>query len=213
MTPRSVRPDWPDDEPELMDTNGIEPPPEDFSDDEDDLMESEDDEEELPLIEAVESNDIERMRQLLEDGADVNERDASGTTAFMCAIAQRFYDGVVLLSSYGADVNLVNSHGNTALMDASRRGLLRIVALLLGRNGHKSTVKLLLEHEAEVRTDVNAVNVAGSTALMCAIAEGFYDIAVLLVAHGADVNLVNNMEVQLSLMPVGMDKLIWSQSC
>ena len=78
--------------------------------------------------------------------------------------------------------NLVNCHDNnkygwTSLLWASA-------------NGHKSTVKLLLDHGA----DVNLKNNNGGTALIRASRRGHESAVKLLLEYGADVNLRNKYD-------------------
>jgi uncharacterized protein len=75
----------------------------------------------------------------------------------------------------GADANARDDKGKTALMWASDRGYLDVVASLI-----------------EKGADVNASSRDGGTALIEATYRGFESIVQLLLQKGADVNAVNN---------------------
>ncbi len=58
-----------------------------------------------PLFPAVESNNTEIARMLLEACVDVNAVDALGSTALHIAVKLRSEQLVMLLLEYGADIN------------------------------------------------------------------------------------------------------------
>jgi ankyrin repeat protein len=58
------------------------------------------------LIIACKQNDIGRVRELLDSGADPNLLDTNGLTALVWATGQGNIDVVRLLLDYGADPNL-----------------------------------------------------------------------------------------------------------
>jgi len=102
------------------------------------------------LLNACKDGDLEKVKQLLEEGADVNVKDEKGRTALMFASWYGHKKVVKQLLEKGADVNAREyKDGETALMWAAAKG-------------DKKVVKLLLESGA----DVNAKNKGGWTALM-----------------------------------------------
>lgn len=141
------------------------------------------------LIDAVNNRDLDRMKQLIKLGADVNSKDHRNRSALHLSIyyypidtkAPYNKDIVMLLLNNGADVNIKSSYGNTALMSAIEFKRLDIVIELLHRN-----------------VDVNAITNFGSTALHTATS--YYKqynenecviscvMVELLLAKGADVN-------------------------
>ena len=95
---------------------------------------------------------VEQVRQALEDGADVNARDADGFTPLMLAVGARPRtepnDKIArLLIRHGADVNAVAFGGNTAILLAMRAG------------ASVETLNFLIDSGA----DTSAVNDIGET--------------------------------------------------
>ena len=123
-----------------------------------------------PLHDAVQNNDANTVNELLNQGADVNEKHFS-RTALLVASSQGRVEMVTLLLDRGADVNLVSPQHGTALTVASYKG-------------HVEVAKLLLDRGAEV----DLIPSGGWTALSYAAYWGNTDVAVLLMARGADIN-------------------------
>ena len=130
-----------------------------------------------PLCEAANNADIEQIKSLLADGADVNAKAGGwpgGDTALMKAAgssSDTAAEAVKLLLAAGADVNVKNNADKTALMCAAASGA--------------EVFRLLLAAGAEV----NARDDRGRTALMEAVKSlgaGVESVKLLLDA-GADV--------------------------
>lgn len=158
------------------------------------------------LIEAARSADVERARQLISDGSDVNLPEPDGTTPLLWAVYLSSPELVKTLLEAGADPNLANDLDISPLLQASRYGNAEMVGLLLeagahladaapqtetplmaaARAGSVATVQLLLEAGA----DPNAAEpVDHQTALMWATAEGHLDVVQALLDAGANPNL------------------------
>jgi hypothetical protein len=120
------------------------------------------------LLLAASANEVDRVKELLRHGVNVNAADKSGETALM--VGAHHPEMVKLLLEAGADVNAKNKFGATALM----------YTMLDYRDG----TKLLLAAGA----DVNARDRDGKTALMVAVYDGRVDKIKMLVDAGADVN-------------------------
>ena len=71
------------------------------------------------LVAAIRNGDIRAIRKLLDNGADVNTRDAEGNTPLILASFYASPECVALLLENGADVNTANQAGVTALIRAA----------------------------------------------------------------------------------------------
>ena len=170
----------------------------------------------MDLIQAAESGNIERVRELLDRGADINSQDDYGlrlrlrvgyaNTALIFASYQGHTEIVKLLLDRGADPNIQNDKGYTALK-LTEYGNIDIIESLLNRDAdpniqtddgdtplmfasledHIETVQLLLSRGA----DPNIRDRNGETALMQASENGNIEIVKLLLDNDADPNIQN----------------------
>lgn len=81
------------------------------------------------LMVAAVRGDIERMKLLLDEGANINER-ANTATALICAAAAGQKDAVVLLLDRGAETQHQDQRGASARFYAAARGYDGIVQLI-----------------------------------------------------------------------------------
>lgn len=163
------------------------------------------------LIEAAKIGDIQKVRSLLKQGANVNAMPGDWTP-LMWAVERDNLELAQLLLKKGAQVNAMSAQRNcckTALMIACTRDDPRVLELLLKngadvnaregccdkwtallhacRNGRERAVKRLLEAGA----GVNIPNNDGDTPLMMASRSGCGVCARLLLDGGANVNSRN----------------------
>ncbi|MFC1604708.1 ankyrin repeat domain-containing protein [Planctomycetota bacterium] len=95
---------------------------------------------------AILSNNLEAVRELISQGANVNVRDSRGNTPLLQAIGIRRLSSIErqslikMLISAGADVNAKNRRGNTPLDVAKQRGHTEIVELLSKAAGEQTVV-------------------------------------------------------------------------
>ena len=82
------------------------------------------------LFKAVGLNEIEEVKKLIEEGADLNAVDKNRATALYWASLWGRSEIVKMLIEAGADVNAVDVDGETALHFASRWGYSEIVKML-----------------------------------------------------------------------------------
>jgi ankyrin repeat protein len=157
-----------------------------------------------PLMIAAGTGNLEIVRLLLDNGADINAtRDGSDATALMNAVKGSNVEVVKLLIEKGADVNTVVEMGDenmTAMDFAAISGNVEILKMLIEKDahfngalaiaagkGHVEAVKLLIDKGA----DVNAGGWWGETALMIAAGAGQLEAMKLLIEKGAKVNAQN----------------------
>lgn len=108
------------------------------------------------MINAVKNNDVALTKQLIEKGADVNERYRVGRTALYCACNRGFVECTKMLLEANANMDTADNYGYTPLHMASL-------------NGHTECVKLLVERKANVKAKSNS----GESPLHLAAREGY----------------------------------------
>ncbi len=177
------------------------------------------------LFEAIRAGDAAAVRELLKGDVDLNARNDIGDTPLMAAALYAGADVLKLVLNAGTDVNATNEAGATALIRAATSeekarllvagganvnagSQLGNAALILAarKAGNSGTVKLLLDHGA----DVNATNLYGATALMAATAAEDESSVRLLLDHGADVNARPNMNTDGFIWGGGRTALMWA---
>jgi hypothetical protein len=117
------------------------------------------------LHRCAESGDLERVKQLVEGGANIEETDDMGMTALMLASSNGCFEVVVYLVECGANVVHTFDIGMTALHWASFGGDL-------------PTVKYLLEHGARITER----SIDGKTALLQAANSGSLEVVQYLLS-------------------------------
>ena len=129
----------------------------------------------MDISTACRRGDLKRVRQLIQDGQDVNRCNSYGWTLLMVA-ARNGHDQIVReLIRAGADVNGEGNDKQTALHRASR-------------SGHSIVFKTL----AEAGAKLNVQDVGGMTPLMRAATWGHGNVVVELIRAGADVSVVSS---------------------
>ena len=142
--------------------------------------------------------------------ANVNAREADGTTALHWAVRADDHETAQLLIRAGADASASNRYGVTPLSLAAVNGSAAMIEALLeagadpntsapagetvlmtaARTGKVAAVRSLIARGADVNAREGSF---GETALMWAAAENHADVSRLLVDRGADVNARSNL--------------------
>jgi len=159
---------------------------------------------------ALLTNSMVSVQNLLQRGADVNEKNADGRTALHTAVSpanERINLAMVkTLIDGGADVNAVMNDGVSVLMWAVKYADKDIVRLLLDKGaavdpaGKEKTVHFSVLHNAlfsgndakadmivDVATQVNFTDASGKTPLMAAAEKGELNAVKKLINKKADI--------------------------
>jgi cytohesin len=124
-----------------------------------------------PLHEAAKKGNLDKVKRLIEEGANVNVKDEKNDTPLYIAVGQGNKEIAELLISKGANVNVVCTFGYTPLHWA-------VIAL----GGEKELAELLISKGA----NVNAVDKKGMTPLDLANYSHHKALAELLIKHGGE---------------------------
>lgn len=136
-------------------------------------------------LEALQQGDKAALRQLINQGADMNSKDAEGTPLLMHAVLYSDAESVRMLLDHGADPNATNAAGATALIWAA---------------GDPVKASMLIKAGA----DVNARSALGRTPLLIAASvDGAGTVVHRLLAHGADDSVHDDLKGNPKLMSGG----------
>ncbi|MBV2188094.1 ankyrin repeat domain-containing protein [Providencia rettgeri] len=164
------------------------------------------------LVSLAEQGNLQAVKSLVEQGANIEQRDLRQRTALMAATHENRVDVARYLIERGADVNAKDNMQDSPYLYSGARGLQDILLLTLkngadlkstnryggtalipaAERGHVTTVKTLID----AGVDVDHVNGLGWTALIEAIILGdgsdkYAQIVTELIKGGADVNLAD----------------------
>jgi ankyrin repeat protein len=157
----------------------------------------------IEFVDAAETGDIARLREMLDGGLHPDTQGPKGWTALRKSAVKNNFDVAFELLKRGADVDAVNFTGKTALMMACAYGHYEVVSLLLfygadpdlincgGRtalmiaasHGYESVVGALLNVSS--RININRKDPNGKTARHMAIEYGYYKVAKMIEETGA----------------------------
>ncbi len=156
------------------------------------------------LLRAVQRNEVDKVKQLLDRGANIESKVNYDQTPLCWAIQRNNVDMVKLLLDAGADVKSIDDHSQTPLYWAVQRNNVDIVKLLLAAGADVKSkdeddqrllwrallinnvdiVKLLLDRGA----NIDSKDKNNKTPLLWAARNGNIDVVKLLLDAGADVN-------------------------
>ena len=94
------------------------------------------------LCAASHEGEMDKVKTLLNDGADINFKDADGWTPLIHAAWKGRTETVLFLLARGADVNLTNKKDESAIVKAGQRGFTDIIQLLQNAGAKKTTIFL-----------------------------------------------------------------------
>jgi len=159
------------------------------------------------LLNAVETGNLELVKELIASGADIDHQDSLGITPLMRA-SEGHLAIVKELINAGADINHQDSRGFSALMMASADRNLEIVKELLesgadidNQDNNGITALIIASYNAQLEivkelinagSDIERQENRGMTALMFATLERQSEIIKELIKAGANVNHKNN---------------------
>mmetsp|Transcript_27117 Transcript_27117/g.38869 ORF Transcript_27117/g.38869 Transcript_27117/m.38869 type:complete len:938 (-) Transcript_27117:892-3705(-) len=188
-------------------------------------VQAKDDEDRTALLMAVTGNHGELATLLVSKGADPNtvyvDEEGASHNLLMDAIIVENEEFASLLITKGADIYYVDDTSVSTLLQASHRGLEKIVGLLLEKHALASTedkesiqskyidfpssegITPLIAAASEghagilkmliaAKASLNAQDKDGTTALMAASARGHFDVVSVLLAAGANINDQND---------------------
>ena len=161
------------------------------------------------LMLAARDGNMEEVKRLLKNGADVNRANKNGGTPIMYATLGGNLNIVKILIELGADPNAAAENGWTALMISAAKGYSAITKQLLDSaadpnlqdiyhwsplmravyEGRDEVAMLLL---TDPRTNVNHRGENGVTALHIATVQSDSNLVVLLLEHGADKTIADH---------------------
>lgn len=127
-----------------------------------------------PIHDAARVGDAEAVTRLLDQGVNVEDRNATGETPLISAALAGQTQVVELLLARHAAIEARNNRGLTPLHAAAY-------------GGHPDTVATLIEHGTAVNDDQNRYH---TTPLIIAAEDGHTEVVKLLIAKGADLEAV-----------------------
>jgi uncharacterized protein len=157
------------------------------------------------LIESAKNNNLEKVEELINRGADINFKDEFNfTPLFWAVFFEKNIDVVRLLIEKNADLNVLNKEG-TLLILAVKNGNTNTALLLIEKNANFNiqdndgcdalywaihfNEKKVLRELIKSGANLNAQNNFGGTALIKAAWNNDAYIVHLLIENGADLNL------------------------
>ena len=168
------------------------------------------------LIDAADRGDLDKVKQLLAQGANINASNERGVTALIAAAYRNHVPVAQMLIAAGADVNVQDDTQQSAYLIPTADGFVELLDITLAAGadvhrtdsyngtgliraadrGHVEIIKRLLKTDIKV----DHVNRLGWTALLEAIILGdggprHTEVVRLLVAAKANVNLADSQGV------------------
>lgn len=115
----------------------------------------------------------EVMELLIDQGADINARNAKGESALSIAVGKKKLPVIDILLKHNAEVNVVSDDGQTPLFRAAYKNLVEYAKEMLRRGADPN---------------LNPSNPEDGSTLLWAAATGDLALVEMLVSHGAEIN-------------------------
>ena len=161
------------------------------------------------LMLASRNRDIEKVKHLLQNGADVNKANNNGGTPIMYAALGGDLSIVKMFMKFGAELNAVAKNGWSALMISAAKGYAKITKELLDHAADPNLqdvyhwsplMRAVYEDREEIvmllvtnpRTDINHRGENGITALHIATIQGYTHLVKVLLEYGADKTITDH---------------------
>jgi ankyrin repeat protein len=163
-----------------------------------------------PLAIASYYNKFEAAKKLIELGANVNERDANGSTALHIAVIQGHSNIIRLLRNSGADVTIKDNMGNVPAVYCRNRleirkllvnplldVLMNLAKGMFSKGEEVAACKILMKYTGVIgclstKDSVDILDGKGVTALSQAVIHSNFQVAQVLIQLGADPNVPNS---------------------
>lgn len=142
------------------------------------------------LTRAAKGGKIDRVRELIAEGVDLEERGWGGNTAIYNAALEGHAEIVLLLAEAGADIDVDNQFGSTPLHVASRAGHIDVIRALAEQGADLDVRNLSGGTASEVRggasNELHQRGLQSSTPLSKAARAGRLEAVKVLIELGAE---------------------------
>ena len=137
--------------------------------------------------------DINYLKDLIDNGFDLDNIDRCGKTALSWAVSKNKLQSVKMLLEAGSNPNILSYHDDNPLFISIYERNLEVLNILLQNNN----------------ININLKNSKGHNALHIAIYNGFFDAIKLLINSGIDVNSKDNNGISPLLMTYDHDIIMY----
>lgn len=151
------------------------------------------------LVQAVMDHDVEKVRRLLDDGKDPNQRSHHGATALMTALGEYrpTNDVIALLLEYGADPDQPSHGAYQPHTDVNyRRTPVVVIATQRSELG-PDALRLLIQHGADLNPA--RAHQSESSPVISALAFDNSELIEIMLAAGARLGARDERDVQMIL--------------